>query len=195
MGRELRRRGILASVAHTDAVYDEVVRAHEAGYTHMTHLYSAMSSVTRRNARRYAGAVEAAYLIDAMTVEIIADGVHLPEALLRFVYKFKGADRTALCTDAMRGAGMPDGESVLGSLRNGRRVLIEEGVAKRRDDRPSGTHDGRCGGSAARRGRADDVAHAGPHSRAGCPQGLARRGQGCRYRRFRFPNSCRNHNF
>ena len=65
-----------------------------------------------------------------MTVEIIADGVHLPEALLRFVYKFKGADRTALCTDAMRGAGMPDGESVLGSLRNGRRVLIEEGVAK-----------------------------------------------------------------
>ena len=152
-------------------MYDEVVRAHEAGYTHMTHLYSAMSSVTRRNARRYAGAVEAAYLIDAMTVEIIADGVHLPEALLRFVYKFKGADRTALCTDAMRGAGMPDGESVLGSLRNGRRVLIEEGVAKlpdrsavcrkRRDDRPSGTHDGRCGGSAARRGRADDVAHAG----------------------------------
>ena len=130
MGRELRRRGILASVAHTDAVYDEVVRAHEAGYTHMTHLYSAMSSVTRCNARRYAGAVEAAYLIDAMTVEIIADGVHLPEALLRFVYKFKGADRTALCTDAMRGAGMPDGESVLGSLRNGRRVLIEEGVAK-----------------------------------------------------------------
>ena len=130
MGRELRRRGVLASVAHTDAVYDEVARAYEAGYTHMTHLYSAMSSVTRRNAHRYAGAVEAAYLIDAVTVEIIADGVHLPEALLRFVYKFKGADRTALCTDAMRGAGMPDGESILGSLRNGQRVVIEEGVAK-----------------------------------------------------------------
>ena len=46
------------------------------------------------------------------------------------VYKFKGADRTALCTDAMRGAGMPDGESILGSLRNGQRVVIEEGVAK-----------------------------------------------------------------
>ena len=130
MGRELRRRGVLASVAHTDAVYDEVARAYEAGYTHMTHLYSAMSSVTRRNAHRYAGAVEAAYLIDAVTVEIIADGVHLPEALLRFVYKFKGADRTALCADAMRGAGMPDGESILGSLRNGQRVVIEEGVAK-----------------------------------------------------------------
>ena len=62
-----------------------------------------MSSVTRRNAFRYAGVVEAAYLIDDMTVEIIADGIHLPKPLLQFVYKFKGADKIALCTDAMRG--------------------------------------------------------------------------------------------
>lgn len=130
MGRALRKRGILASVAHTNAVYDEVERAYEAGYTHMTHLYSAMSTVTRRNAFRYAGALEAAYLLDNMTVEIIADGIHLPKALLQFVHKFKGADRTALCTDAMRGAGMPDGESILGSLKNGQRVIIEDGVAK-----------------------------------------------------------------
>lgn len=130
MGRELRRRGILASVAHTDAVYEEVVAAYEAGYTHVTHLYSAMSSVTRRNAYRYAGVVEAAYLIDGMSVEIIADGVHLPEPLLRFVCKFKGPDKTALCTDAMRGAGMPDGEYMLGSLSNGQRVIVEDGVAK-----------------------------------------------------------------
>lgn len=130
MGRELRRRGILASIAHTDAVYEEVVQAYEAGYTHITHLYSAMSTVTRRNAFRYAGVVEAAYLIDGMTVEIIADGVHLPAPLLQFVYKFKGPDKTALCTDAMRGAGMPDGESILGSLANGQRVVVEDGVAK-----------------------------------------------------------------
>ncbi len=130
MGRELRKRGILPSIAHTDAVYEEVVKAFEAGYTHMTHLYSAMSSVTRRNAYRYAGAVEAAYLIDGITVEIIADGVHLPEPLLRFVYKFKGPDKTALCTDAMRGAGTSGGESIIGSLSNGQRVIIEDGVAK-----------------------------------------------------------------
>ena len=130
MGRELRERGVLPSIAHTDAVYEEAVRAYEAGYTHVTHLYSAMSSVTRRNAYRYAGVVEAAYLTDGMTVEIIADGVHLPEPLLRFVCKFKGPDKTALCTDAMRGAGMPDGESVLGSLANGQRVIVEDGVAK-----------------------------------------------------------------
>lgn len=129
-GRVLKERNILPSVAHTNAIYEEVVEAFQAGFTHVTHLYSAMSSVVRKNAYRYAGAVEAAYLIDDMTVEIIADGVHLPKPLLQYVYKFKGPDKIALCTDAMRGAGMPDGTSVLGSLKNGQPVIIEDGVAK-----------------------------------------------------------------
>jgi N-acetylglucosamine-6-phosphate deacetylase len=130
LGKVLKESHILPSIGHTDAIYEEVVKAYKAGYTHMTHLYSAMSSVTRKNAYRYAGAVEAAYLIDDMTVEIIADGIHLPQALLQFVYKFKGADKTALCTDSMRGAGMPDGEYILGSLKNGHKVIVENGVAK-----------------------------------------------------------------
>lgn len=133
LGKTLQRHQILSSIAHTDAIYEEVEKAFNAGYTHITHLYSAMSSVTRRNAFRYAGVVEAAYLIEDMTVEIIADGIHLPKPLLQFVYKFKGADKTALCTDAMRGAGMPDGESILGSLSNGQKVIIEDGVAKMPD--------------------------------------------------------------
>ena len=133
MGHVLQEHHILPSIAHTDAIYEEVTQAYKAGYTHITHLYSAMSSVTRRNAFRYAGVVEAAYLIDDMTVEIIADGIHLPKPLLQFVYKFKGADKIALCTDAMRGAGMPDGESILGSLANGQKVIIEDGVAKMPD--------------------------------------------------------------
>ena len=54
----------------------------------------------------------------------------MPKPLLQFVYKFKGVDKTTLCTDAMRGAGMPDGESILGSLTNGQKVIIEDGVAK-----------------------------------------------------------------
>lgn len=130
MGEELARRGILVSAGHSDAVYEDVLKASESGFSHITHLYSAMSTVTRKNARRYAGMVEAAYLIDDMTVEIIADGVHLPASLLQFVYRFKGPDKTALCTDAMRGAGMPDGEYLLGSLMNGQKVIVEEGVAK-----------------------------------------------------------------
>lgn len=129
-GHYLKSRGILAAIAHTDAIYEEVLEALECGYTHATHLYSAMSGVTRRNAFRYAGAIESAFLLDEMTVEIIADGIHLPPPLLKLVYKIKGADKTALITDAMRAAGMPPGESILGALHNGLKVIVEDDVAK-----------------------------------------------------------------
>jgi N-acetylglucosamine-6-phosphate deacetylase len=129
-GRFLRTKNVLPAVAHTDAIYEDVVVAFENGYTLATHLYSAMSGVTRKNAFRYAGVIESAFILDEMDVEIIADGVHLPAPLLKLVYKIKGADRTALITDAMRAAGMPPGESILGSLTNGLKVIVEDGVAK-----------------------------------------------------------------
>lgn len=129
-GTALRQRGILPSIAHSDALDTEVLEAFEHGYTHVTHLYSCMSGVRRIEARRCAGVIESAFLLDGMTVEIIADGVHLPPSLLKLVYKLKGPSRTALVTDAMRAAGMPEGESILGSLKNGQRVIVEEGVAK-----------------------------------------------------------------
>jgi N-acetylglucosamine-6-phosphate deacetylase len=128
--RYLRSRGVLVSLAHTDALYDEALAGFENGYTLATHFYSCMNGVTRRNGHRYAGAVECAYLIDEMDVEIIADGVHLPAPLLRLVHKIKGTDRIALITDAMRAAGMPEGPSILGSLNDGLEVIVEEGVAK-----------------------------------------------------------------
>ncbi len=129
-GRYLRSRGILAAVAHTDAIYEEVLEAFENGYTLATHMYSGMSGVTRRDAFRYAGVIESAFILDGMNVEVIADGVHLPAPLLKLIYKIKGADRIALITDAMRAAGMPPGESTLGSLKNGLKVIVEDGVAK-----------------------------------------------------------------
>ena len=132
-GRELQKRGILAAIGHSNADHAQVVEALEAGYTHITHLYSCMSTVHRRNAYRYAGIVESAYLLDDLTVEIIADGIHLPPSLLQFVYRFKGPDKTALVTDSMRGAGMPEGLSILGSRQNGQQVLLEDGVAKLMD--------------------------------------------------------------
>lgn len=132
-GQYLTERGILPSIAHTDAIYEEVLPAFEKGFRHATHFYSCMSGVSRRNAYRYAGVVESAYLLDAMTVEIIADGVHLPAPLLKLVVKIKGADRTALITDAMRAAGMPPGPSILGSRRDGLPVIVEDNVAKLAD--------------------------------------------------------------
>ncbi len=130
-GKFVTSKGVLAAIAHTDAIYEEVLDAyHEGGYTLATHFYSAMSGVTRRNAYRYAGVVESAYLLDDMDVEIIADGVHLPAPLLKLIYKIKGPHRIALITDAMRAADMPPGNSILGSLKNGLEVLVEDGVAK-----------------------------------------------------------------
>jgi N-acetylglucosamine-6-phosphate deacetylase len=129
-GQFLKSKNVLAALAHTDAIYEEVVVAFENGYTLATHLYSAMSGVTRRNAYRYAGVIESAFIIDDMDVEIIADGIHLPAPLLKLVYKIKGPDRIALITDAMRAAGMPPGESMLGSKENGLKVIVEDGVAK-----------------------------------------------------------------
>lgn len=133
LGRILKSRGIIASIGHTDAIADQVIEAHDNGYTLMTHLYSAMSGVTRRNAFRYGGAVEAAFLLDDMDVEIIADGIHLPKELLKLIYKIKGPERIALITDSMRAAGMPEGEYKLGSLKEGQTVVVEDGVAKLMD--------------------------------------------------------------
>jgi N-acetylglucosamine-6-phosphate deacetylase len=130
MGRALRKKGVLAAIAHTDALYDDVVKAVECGFSLATHLYSCMSGVTRKNAFRYAGVIESALLMDEMDVELICDGIHLPAPLLKFVYKIKGPSRIALITDAMRGAAMPEGESVLGNLKDGLKVIIEDGVAK-----------------------------------------------------------------
>jgi N-acetylglucosamine-6-phosphate deacetylase len=132
-GKYMVANGVLPAIAHTDAIYEDVVEAYNVGYTLATHFYSAMSGVTRRNAFRYAGVVESAYLIDDMDVEIIADGVHLPEPFLKLIYKIKGTDRIALITDAMRAAGMPPGESILGSLKDGTKVIVEDGVAKMPD--------------------------------------------------------------
>jgi N-acetylglucosamine-6-phosphate deacetylase len=126
----LRMADILPAIGHSDAIYEEALDAYDWGFTHVTHLYSCTSGVTRRNARRYAGIIEATYLIPDMTVEIIADGVHLPASLLKLIYKIKGAGNIALVTDSMRAAGMPDGPSILGSLKNGQPVIVEEGVAK-----------------------------------------------------------------
>ena len=129
-GKYLIDHDVLAALAHTDAIYEEVIEAVECGYSLATHLYSGMSGVCRRNAYRYAGVIESAFLIDEMDVEIIADGIHLPAPLLKLIYKIKGPDRIALITDAMRGAGMPEGKSVLGNKDSGLEVIIENGVAK-----------------------------------------------------------------
>ncbi len=129
MGRELARRGVVASIGHSDAVYEQVVEACGNGYTLVTHLYNGMSRLARRGAVWFSGVAESALVLDELSVEVIADGMHLPASLLELVVKVKGPDRTCLVTDSMRAAGLEVKESILGSLAAGRRVIVDQGVA------------------------------------------------------------------
>ncbi len=129
----LRAKGIITSLAHSDASCEQVFRAYEKGLSCLTHFYSAMSSVKRVNAYRVAGAIEAGYLLDDLFVEVIADGKHLPKELLQLIYKVKGSERICLVTDSMRAAGMPDGEYILGGKETGMLVVSEDNVAKLMD--------------------------------------------------------------
>ena len=127
---ELSRRGIISSIGHTNATFADCDAAYRAGCHLMTHFYSCMSTITRRNAFRYAGVIEYGYWQDGMDIEIIADGIHVPADLLKLVLKIKGPEHIALVTDSMRAAGMPEGPSILGGLEGGQEVIVEDGVAK-----------------------------------------------------------------
>ena len=130
LGDELARRGIWASIAHTDATYEQVKEAVRHGYTHLTHFYSAMSSIVRKDGFRVLGVIESGYLMDELDIEIIADGMHLPPELLRLILKCKDHNKISLITDSMRGAAMPEGPSILGSKKNGVPCIVEGGIAK-----------------------------------------------------------------
>ena len=125
----LTERGIVAAFGHTDGIYEELKPIIDRGCRLATHLYSGMNTVTRRNLFRKLGAVETAFLEDSVTVEVIADGIHLPKELLRLIYKIKGAEKICLVTDSMRGAGEPEGNSVLGPMSNGTPCTIKDGIA------------------------------------------------------------------
>jgi N-acetylglucosamine-6-phosphate deacetylase len=126
LGRELVRNGIVASIGHTAGTIDDVVAAVEAGFTHVTHMYSSMSGLRRVAAYRIPGVIEATLLLDELTTEMIADGRHLPPSLIRLIIKAKGLERLCICTDAVRVAGFPQGEHTAA----GRTILVEDGVAK-----------------------------------------------------------------
>lgn len=130
MGEYLKAGGVIVSAGHTEADFDVIREAAKHGFGLLTHLYSGMLGVHRKGPFRYGGAVEAGLLLDELMVEIIADGCHLPECLLKLICKCKGVENIILVTDAMRGAGMAEGErTVLGSLEKGQEVVIEDGVA------------------------------------------------------------------
>lgn len=130
---ELSKRGIIASVGHTNASFEQCDAAYKSGSSLITHFYSCISSITRNQGYRTAGVMEYGYYQDGMSVEIIADGHHVPSSLLHLIVKVKGVDKVVLVTDSMRGAGMPEGPSILGGLADGQECIIQNGVARLMD--------------------------------------------------------------
>ncbi|MBQ2912101.1 MAG: N-acetylglucosamine-6-phosphate deacetylase [Bacteroidales bacterium] len=126
-GKYVSSKGILVSVAHTQAEFEDIRAGFEAGYTHATHFYNAMPGFHKKNEYKYEGTVESIYLMDDMTVEAIADGIHVPPTILRLIYKVKGVEKTALITDALACAAS-DSKTAFDP-----RVIIEDGVCKLAD--------------------------------------------------------------
>lgn len=114
--------GVVVAVGHTDASYDQTRAAIEAGATVGTHVFNAMRPLHHRDP----GPAMALLEDPRVTVELIADGVHVHDALLRHVVASAGAERVALITDAMAAAGLPDGSFRLGALD----VEVQDAIAR-----------------------------------------------------------------
>jgi len=127
---KMTENGVILSVGHSDATSDIALAAFKQGFSHVTHLYSATPSVRKINQEVKAGVVEAAYLDDNVSVELIADGCHAAVDALKLAVKIKGTEKVAFVTDALRPAGTDVKESYLGEKIPENRVVIEDGVAK-----------------------------------------------------------------
>ncbi|MER7486486.1 N-acetylglucosamine-6-phosphate deacetylase [Streptomyces sp. NPDC126497] len=120
--RLLAEHGVIAAVGHTDATYEQTLRAIDAGATVATHLFNAMPPL----GHRAPGPITALLEDERVTVELINDGTHLHPAALRLAFHHAGADRVAFITDAMDAAGFGDGRYMLGPLE----VEVADGVAR-----------------------------------------------------------------
>jgi len=128
--KKMTERGIVMSSGHSNATYEDIERAMEFGFKHITHMYSNTPTVRKINQIVRAGVLEAAYLHDDIKVELIGDGHHVPCEVLKLALKIKGADSINITSDAMRAAGTDVTESYLGEIKEENRVIIEDGVAK-----------------------------------------------------------------
>ena len=129
--RYLRKHGVIASIGHSDATYEEVVKAIQAGASHVTHLFNGMKGLHHREP----GVVGAVLLHEELMAELIADGIHVRPELVKLTYLQKGREKVILITDAMRAKCLGDGFYDLG----GQKVSVQHGRAT--------LHDGTLAGS------------------------------------------------
>lgn len=119
--KELRSSGIIASLGHTDAGYEDAMAGIKAGITHATHFFNAMTGLHHR----FPGAVGACFDSD-VSVQLIADLVHVHPAVVKLTVRSKGPEKTALITDAVMAAEMPDGAYE----GYGQKIFVKRGIVR-----------------------------------------------------------------
>ena len=127
----LYKQGIIASVGHSNATYVQTQAGIQAGLSHVTHTFNAM----RKLHHREPGVVGAALTSPELTVEVIADGIHIHPIVLKILTKIKEGEKIVLITDAMRAAGLKDGTYDLG----GQEVIVAKGQARLKDGTLAGS--------------------------------------------------------
>lgn len=118
--------GIRVSVGHTTADYDTARRAFAAGARQCTHLFNAMPPYNHREP----GVVGAAFDSDGVMAELICDGIHIHESVVRAVFRLFGPERVILISDSLRPTGMPDGKYPFG----GQEIVLKGRRATMADD-------------------------------------------------------------
>ncbi|MBS5874497.1 MAG: N-acetylglucosamine-6-phosphate deacetylase [Clostridiales bacterium] len=117
------------SAAHTNSDYETAAKAFDAGFSHATHLFNAMTQLSSRAP----GVVGAVFDNDAVTAELICDGFHIAPATLRIAFRILGEDRTVIVSDAMMASGLADGDFELGGqtvyVRDGKALLADGTIA------------------------------------------------------------------
>ncbi|HUV90795.1 MAG TPA: N-acetylglucosamine-6-phosphate deacetylase, partial [Anaerolineae bacterium] len=134
--RGLCDAGVVAAAGHTSGVYHEIVPAIDAGLSHVVHFFCNMSTLRRAGPghdqplKRVAGAVETFLYDDRVTTELIGDGWHVGDTLMKLAVKVKGVERVCWVTDAMTAAGMPAGRYFVGGVE----AIVEHGIARLPDN-------------------------------------------------------------
>lgn len=128
---ECKNRGITVSAGHTDATYEEMLKAVDKGVTQVTHCFNAMRPLNHREP----GTVGAALTLPQVRCELIADNIHIHPAVMKLLLAAKGLDGIILITDSIMGAGMPDGEILL----EGQKAVLKNGEARLLDGTLAGS--------------------------------------------------------
>ena len=126
----MKENGILCAAAHTQATATQALKAYDDGFSHVTHFYNACSTFHKKNGIVHSGVVEATYISDNVTIELIGDGCHIPRESMLLAHRIKGPDNIALITDAMRAACTSDIHSILGPRKSGVAVVVKDDVAQ-----------------------------------------------------------------